>query len=109
MLSTVTIAWFRGVWFGMTSIPLLYIIPSISTAFILVTIMDYKDPTSRCDNGTGKLYSSRVQAAQLLALAALLLSAFLEYFDSTFIHAPFWAAVLGINLHFLYRQLRRLL
>ncbi|MEO0332649.1 MAG: hypothetical protein AAF223_13370, partial [Bacteroidota bacterium] len=109
LLSIVMIAWFRGVWFGMVSIPLLYIIPSISTAFILVTIVDYRDPKSQYDNGTGKLYSSRVQAVQLLALAVLLLSAFLEHSDSTFIHAPFWAAVFGINLHFLYRLLRRLL
>lgn len=108
IFTTLIIAYFQGVNFGWDSIPFPYGFALINLIFVLVIFADYKTPKTLTDNKAKQLTASRIQTAQLLAFMVMLLAIFLESSSNLFLHSPFWAAITGINLHFLFRRIRQL-
>ncbi len=109
LLATVGVMIFLGVSFRMVSIPLPYSFSLLNTIFLLVIIFDYSSPESLTDNQSKKIDSQRIRSAQLLAFGIMIVSAFVEDEFNVIFHFPFWGAITGINLYFLFRKIPRLM
>jgi len=108
LLATVGIMLFRGSTWELQPITAMHVVPLANLLFALVISLDYSKPQSTVDNHQEPLSAQRIQWAQRLALTLMLLAAFLVSLQTVWYYSPFWAALTGVNLHFLFRKIRHL-
>lgn len=99
---------FRGSNWELQSFTEIHVVPLAYLLFALVISLDYCRPHSSVDNHQEQLSAQRIQYAQRLALTLMLLAAFLVSSQTVWYYSPFWVALTGINLHFLFRKIRHL-
>jgi len=107
LLVTVGIMLFQGSYWEFQPFTAMHLVPMANILFVFVIAFDYKCPQSQVDNHQGQLAAERIQWAQGLALCILLFGALLVTPQTVWYYSPFWAAVTGINLHFLFRKILR--